>query len=217
MHIGADYDRDAVGQTHRDLRYFAFTYDIANVYFFFRRPANNKAQVSLYYFIDKNVDGYMKTGEPVIKITFNNSGSDIEMGYYVEVNSNGTIPGSYVAAKGNKMTAPVARPKANNQSEWTVDIADGWSMPGTYATGSGLPVLGSVSGVAEVFNAATLTDNFSDGTDAGFGVEFAVPWKYFATFTGGAFQNGTSLNYTSIFTLARIISRWQQWCQWCRR
>jgi len=196
--IGADYDRDAVGQTHRDLRYFAFTYDIANVYFFFRRPANNTAQVSLYYFIDKNVDGYMKTGEPVIKVTFNNSGSSIEMGYYTAVNSNGTIAGSFDATKGNIMTAPVARVKANNQSEWTVGIADGWSMPGTYATASGLPALVVANG--EIFNATTLVDNFSDGTAGGYGVEFAVPWKYFATYTGGVFQAGTSLNYTSIFT-----------------
>ena len=198
--VGVDYDLDDVGQVHRDLRYFAFTYDIANVYFFFRRPANNTAQVSLYYFIDKNVDGWMANGEPVIKITFNNSGSSIEMGYYTAVNSNGTAAGSYDAIKGNIMTAPVARAKTGSQSGWVVGIADGWNMPGTYNTATGLPALTNVSGVAEVFKAETLVDNFSDGSEGGFGVEFAVPWKYFATFTGGAFQAGTSLNYTSIFT-----------------
>jgi hypothetical protein len=196
---GTDYDRDAVGQAHRDLRYFAFTYDKANVYFFFRRPANNTAQVSLYYFIDKNVDGWMKTGEPVIKITFNNSGSSIEMGYYTANTSNVPV-GSYDAVKGNIMTAPVARVKTNNQSEWTVGIADGWSMPGSYNTGTGLPALALTNGVQEIFQAQTLVDNFSDGSAGGYGVEFAVPWRYFAMFVGGAYQGGTALNYTSIFT-----------------
>jgi len=194
---GINFDLDAVGQIHRDLRYFAFTYDVKNVYFFFRRPANNNAQVSLYYFIDKNVDGWMATGEPVIKVTFNNSSSSIEMGYYTAVNSNVTVAaGSFDPIKGNKMTAPVARTKTGNTSGWVVGSADGWSMPGTYNTATGLPVLAA----GEVFNAITLVDNFSDGTDGGFGVEFAVPWKYLATYTGGAFQNGTSLTFNSIFT-----------------
>lgn len=198
---GADFDLDAVGQDHRDLRYFAFTYDKANVYFFFRRPANNTAQVALYYFIDKNVDGWMKTGEPVIKVTFNNSGSSIEMGYYTAVNSNGTAAGSYDAVKGNIMTAPIARAKSGNTSGWAVGIADGWSMPGEYHTGTGLPALAVTNGVQEIFNAASLTDNFSDGTAGGFGVEFAVPWRYFAMFSAaGVYQGGTALNYTSIFT-----------------
>src|SRR5687768_12155165 len=77
--VSPNYDMDVPGQDHRDLRYFAFTYDRANVFFYFRRPKNNTAQLSLYYFIDINVDGSMKTGEPVIKLTFNNSGSQIEM------------------------------------------------------------------------------------------------------------------------------------------
>ena len=148
--VGVDYDLDDVGQIHRDLRYFAFTYDKANVYFFFRRPANNTAQVSLYYFIDKNVDGYMKTGEPVIKITFNNSGSSIEMGYYTANTSNVPV-GSYDAVKGNIMTAPVARAKTGSQSGWVVGIADGWNMPGTYNTATGLPALVLANGVQEVF------------------------------------------------------------------
>jgi hypothetical protein len=132
---GANYDRDVPGQGHRDLRYFAFTYDQKNVYFIFRRPENNTAQVKLYYFIDIDVDGYMKTGEPVIQISFNNSGSSIIMGYYQAVNSNGTAAGSYDAVKGNIMSTPagVSRAKnAPNTSQWEPGAADGWSMPGDF-------------------------------------------------------------------------------------
>jgi hypothetical protein len=198
---GVNYDKDAVGQDHRDLRYFAFTYDKANVYFFFRRPKNNTAQVSLYYFIDTDVDGWMRTGEPVINITFNNSGSSIEMGYYVAgTGPNGTPASAYDATKGNIMTAPVARAKTNNSSEWAVGSADGWNMPGDFVAVSSLPLLGTVDGVQEVFDSKTLIDNFSDGPESGFGVEFAVPWSYLGFYLGGALQNGTALNYTKVFT-----------------
>jgi hypothetical protein len=198
----SNYDRDAVGQDHRDLRYFAFTYDKANIYFFFRRPQNNTAQVSLYYFIDINVDGWMSNGEPVIQLTFNNSGSSIIMGYYEAALPNGIPASAYDATKGNIMTAPTSRVKTNNTSEWEVGSADGWSMPGTFKTfnnGVNPPTLGSVDGIAELFNAATLTDNHSDGTDAGYGVEFVVPWSYFRKYTAAG-SNGPGLTYSSIFT-----------------
>lgn len=199
---GTDYDRDLVGQDHRDLRYFAFTYDKANVYFFFRRPQNNTAQVSLYYFIDINVDGWMATGEPVIHLTFNNSGSSIEMGYYEAALPNGIPASAFDAIKGNIMTAPATRAKTNNTSEWAVGIADGWSMPGNFKpfnNGVNPPTLGNVDGVAELFNAQTLTDQHSDGTDAGYGVEFVVPWNYFRKYNAQG-PAGTALTYNSIFT-----------------
>jgi Secretion system C-terminal sorting domain len=196
------YDRDAVGQDHRDLRYFAFTYDRANVYFFFRRPQNNTAQVSLYYFIDINVDGWMANGEPVIHVTFNNSGSSIEMGYYEAALPNGFPASSYDAVKGNIMSAPVARAKTNNTSEWAVGSADGWSMPGNFKNfNSGVqhPALGSVGSVAELFNSQTLTDTHVDGDDAGYGVEFVVPWSYFRMYNAQG-SNGSGLTFENIFT-----------------
>jgi hypothetical protein len=199
---GSDYDRDAVGQDHRDLRYFAFTYDKANVYFFFRRPQNNTAQVSLYYFIDINVDGWMATGEPVIHLTFNNSGSSIEMGYYEAALPNGYPASAFDATKGNIMTASANRAKTNNTSEWAVGSADGWSMPGNFKTfNNGVlpPALGQVAGVNELFAAQTLTDQHIDGTDAGYGVEFVVPFSYFRKYNANG-SAGTGLTYSSIFT-----------------
>jgi hypothetical protein len=200
------YDRDLVGQDHRDLRYFAFTYDKANVYFFFRRPANNTAQVSLYYFIDINVDGWMATGEPVIHLTFNNSGSSIEMGFYEAVGGNSLPNGypleSYDPVKGNIMSALTSRPKTNNQSEWAEGKADGWSMPGKFKTfnnGVNPPTLGNVDGIVELFKSATLIDTHPDGTDAGYGVEFVVPWNYFRKYTAAG-SAGAGLTYGNIFT-----------------
>ena len=205
--LAADtYDRDLVGQDHRDLRYFAFTYDKANIYFFFRRPANNTAQVTLYYFIDINVDGWMANGEPVIQLTFNNSSASIEMGFYEAVGGNNLPSGypleSYDPVKGNIMSALTSRPKTNNQSEWEAGKADGWSMPGKFKTfnnGVTPPALGLVEGIQELFKAATLIDSHTDGSDAGYGVEFAVPWSYFRKYaaTGSA---GPALTYGNIFT-----------------
>ena len=199
-----NYDRDVPGQDHRDLRYFAFTYDQANVYFYFRRPKNNTAQVSLYYFIDINVDGYMKTGEPVIKVTFNNSGSDIEMGWYEAVNSNALAAGSYDPVKGNTMSATTIRAKnPPSTSEWAIGSADGWNMPGVFhelGNNVNLPGLVMTNGIQEVFDAATLVDTHPDGTEPGYGVEFAVPFSYIGMYTAAGLTSGTSLTYTRVFT-----------------
>ncbi|HMK25338.1 MAG TPA: T9SS type A sorting domain-containing protein [Chitinophagaceae bacterium] len=197
---GSNFDRDCPGQNHRDLRYFAFTYDQKNVYFIFRRPSNNTAQVSLYYFIDINVDGFMKQGEPVIHVTFNNSGSSIEMGYYHPVDFNGTAAGSYDPVKGNIMVASVSRiQNCPGTTQWTVGAADGWSMPGDFVKlGNGVSLPPTVAG--EVFLANTLTDTHIDGTEPGYGVEFAVPWKYLGMYTASGLTGGTALNYNNVFT-----------------
>src|SRR5688572_6902342 len=166
---GGNYDRDRPAQDHRDLRYFAFTYDRANIYFFIRRPANNNAQVAYYYFVDINVDGYMRTGEPVLKVTYNGSTASIEMMYYIEeqtqTNCGDPSAGSYVVNQGNIMVAPVARAGDLNTSEWVVGSADGWSMPGDVdaAAVGQLPALSSVSGISEVFAAAAVTDGPNTG------------------------------------------------------
>ena len=210
------YDMDRPGGDHRDLRYFAFTYDLKNIYFYFRRPQNNTAQVTLYYFVDINVDGYMKTGEPVIKVTFNNSSSSIEMGFYTAVNSNGTIPGSYDATKGNRMTAPSDRPgdfandgitpagNSAGSTQWAVGAADGWNMPGDYTPlKNGVHPSATTGG--EVFNAATITDTHitvnGPVTVPGYAVEFAVPWSYLGLYTANnGLQAGSSLTAGNVFT-----------------
>jgi len=201
--IGSDYDRDVPGQDHRDLRYFAFTYDQKNIYFIFRRPKNNTAQVSLYYFIDIDVDGYMAQGEPVIKVTFNNSGSSIEMGFYHPVDFNATAPGSYDAIKGNLMSTPAGVSRAKNvpnTSEWSPGAADGWNMPGdfiSFGNGVTLPALAS----GEVFDSKTLVDTYPSGTESGYGVEFAVPWQYLRKYNAqGPLALPVPLNYHNIFT-----------------
>ncbi len=201
--VGADYDKDVPGQDHRDLRYFAFTYDRANAFFYFRRPKNNTAQVSLYYFVDINVDGFMKTGEPVIKVTFNNSGSQIEMGWYEAVNSNGTAAGSYDPIKGNVMSATTTRAKnIPNTSEWAIGAADGWNMPGDFhlVSTSSLPALTVTNGIQEIFAAQTLTDSHPDGNEPGYGVEFAVPFRYLGMYTAAGLTAGTAINYSNVFT-----------------
>lgn len=204
----AGVERDAVGQDHRDLRYFAFVYDKTNIYFLFRRPLNNTAQVSLYYFIDMNADGFMKSGEPVVHVTFNNSGSDIEMGYYEAVNSNATAAGSYDATKGNSMVATVDRigwynGGSSNTSVWEIGLADGWSMPGNFVAlknNVNPPALIVRNGIQEQFAASTLIDTHPDGTVSGYGVEFVIPWNYISMYTATGATPGTALTYQNVFT-----------------
>lgn len=185
---GDPSELDRPGQEHRDLRYFAFTYDVTNVYFYFRRPGNNSAQVTLYYFIDINVDGFMRTGEPVIKIVYNGGQGTLSMAYFVEdpssVNGPGGVAGSWQAGKGNSMSATASRPGSNNTSQWILGAADGWAMPGSIVdvpTGS-LPLPLQAGELAE---GRGLTDNYSDGATAtGYGAEFAIPWRFFKLYGG---------------------------------
>ncbi|HEU5166404.1 MAG TPA: T9SS type A sorting domain-containing protein [Chitinophagaceae bacterium] len=198
-------ERDRPGQEHRDLRYFAFTYDRKNAYFYFRRPGNNSAQVTLYYFIDINVDGFMRTGEPVIKISYNGGQGTLSMAYFVEnpgsISGSQAIPGSWVSGKGNAMSATVARTGNNNTSDWVVGSADGWSMPGSTVDvpNSDLPVVDVAGG--EKVGGMGLKDTYSDGaTSTGYGAEFVIPWSFFRLYGGYSYPGYVPLNYMNVFT-----------------
>jgi len=202
---GTAGELDRPGQDHRDLRYFAFTYDRKNAFFYFRRPANNTAQVALYYFIDINVDGFMRTGEPVIKITYNGGQGTLSMGYYVENtgSNSGTngAAGSWVSGKGNAMSATVARAGTNNTSQWVVGSADGWSMPGSVVDvpNSDLPIVDVAGG--EKVGGMGLTDTYSNGATAtGYGAEFVIPWSFFKLYGGYSYPGYIPLNYQNVFT-----------------
>ncbi|HEX6170672.1 MAG TPA: T9SS type A sorting domain-containing protein [Chitinophagaceae bacterium] len=202
---GTAEELDRPGQDHRDLRYFAFTYDRKNAYFYFRRPGNNSAQVTLYYFIDINVDGFMRTGEPVIKITYNGGQGTLSMAYFVEnTGSNsgsGGAAGSWVNGKGNSMSATVARAGTNNTSQWIVGSADGWSIPGSVVDvpNTDLPVVDVAGG--EKVDGKGLTDTYSDGATAtGYGAEFVIPWSFFRLYGGYSYPGYNPLNYMNVFT-----------------
>jgi hypothetical protein len=200
-------ERDRPGQEHRDLRYFAFTYDVKNVFFYFRRPGNNSAQVTLYYFIDINVDGFMRNGEPVIKISYNGGQGTLSMAYFVEdpssITGSQAIPGSWVSGKGNAMSATVARAGTNNTSEWVVGSADGWQIPGSVVDvpNSDLPAVNT--GAGEKVGGFGLTDIYSDGeTATGYGAEFVIPWSFFRLYGGYSYpgQGYDPLGYMNVFT-----------------
>lgn len=144
----------------------------------------------------------MKTGEPVIKVVYNGASASIEMYYYIEnTSSNSIAAGSWVSGKGNSMVATVARAGDNQNSQWVVGSADGWSMPGSVAAAASgqIPVLGNVGGVPEVFAAAPM----STAGQVGYAAEFAVPWKYLRYYSGTGTTGPTPqkiLTYQNIFT-----------------
>jgi len=120
---GANWSQDGIDgvddldspQSARDLRFFAFTYDNYNVYFYFRRINNGNAQNTFMYLMDVNADGFMDAGEPVIRANFNSGGvSAFGIHNYVP-----NMALDYVSGKGNYMTKPTA-PNAG--------LADGYSV-----------------------------------------------------------------------------------------
>lgn len=177
----ANYSLDGTGTTGpdldsptppRDLRFFSFTYDNYNVYFYFRRIINSNSQNTFLYLLDVNADGFMNDGEPVIRANFNSSSiSNYSIHRYI---TNAGV--DYVAGKGNYMTKPTA-PNAG--------FADGYSVSGSMnTTGETLPALNP----NEVFAAQV--------TESGFGVEFAVPWRYLKNYL----TNSTPLVPGNVFT-----------------
>ncbi len=142
-------------QSARDLRFFSFTYDNYNVYFYFRRINNGNAQNTFMYLLDVNADGFMGAGEPVLRANFN-SGGVSAFGIHNFIES----PTDNVSGKGNYMTKPTA-PNAG--------LADGYSVEGSISAAVNLAVLPAL-GPNEKFAASS--------TEGGFGVEFAVPWRY---------------------------------------
>ena len=162
-------DRDSP-TSPRDLNFFAFTYDVNNVFFYFRRINNGNSQNAYYYFCDimsenntvNGPDGYMNNGEPVFRVKFTNGNAgsmQVEVLRYVV---NTTI--DYEAGKGNPMVSPVT------------GYADGYSMKGSI-----LDAVAPTSSNGEIFQAAS--------TEDGFGVEFSVPWSFFRSYTANSSSN----------------------------
>ncbi len=170
--IGPDLD---VPTPPRDLRFFAFTFDDYNVYFYFRRINNSNSQNTFMYCMDINADGFMNNGEPVIRANFNSSGISAFAIHPYIVN----VSVDYVAGKGNYMT----KPTAPNQG-----LADGYSVSGSFGpavTTGVIPIAGP-----QVFAA--------ENTEAGFGTEFAVPWTYLRNWINPLSQ--TPLQAGDVFT-----------------
>lgn len=161
----------------RDLRFFAFTYDKRNVFFYFRRINNGTSQNSYYYFCDimsnnntvNGPDGYMNDGEPVFRVKFTNgtgAGTVEVLKYVVNTSAVGYVPG-----KGNPMVS-------------SSNFADGYSM-----TGSATLVTAPVVPTGGMFTARE--------TEAGYGVEFAIPWAFLKNYN---ILNASPIPQGNIFT-----------------
>lgn len=193
-------DKDVPSSDARDLRFFAFTYDQKNIYFYYRRPSSATTQVYLYYFIDVNADGFMKTGEPVVVLYYTNGKAQITMGRYIEANLSSssilTAKGTpyethastiHVTGKGDLMVAPASfvGKVSGTDYNWTEGNADGYGLPGMVETLTNQPTPNLLNN--ELFAAQT--------TEGGFGAEFVIPWSFLKNYT----LNTTPLNYSKVF------------------
>lgn len=153
-----DYDHP---EPKNDIRFFAFTNDDYNVYFYLRRQVVSNDENTLFYFIDVNADGFMNSGEPVLKVKFNSRRvSSLSMGLYLPDKST-----DYDSKKGSYMINPAPEPQDQQY------LADGYALRGR---------------VIELFTASRLLRYFQLNenevfsaavTEDGYGLEFAVPWR----------------------------------------
>ncbi len=140
-----------------DLRLAAFTHDDYNVYFYLRRLVKSNAPNAFYYFCDINADGFMNTGEPVFGGQFNLQNiTDLSVYSFVP-----NLNVDHVAGKGNWMESPVN------------GLVDGYTINGSVQKifGANSVPVGFALAPHEVFK-AEMTEN-------GYGIEFAIPWRYF--------------------------------------
>jgi hypothetical protein len=143
-------------QPQHDIVFSATTHDDHNLYFYLRRRAAGNAVNTLYYFFDTNADGFMNRGEPVAIIAYNaHTVVNFSMGYY---QPNYSI--HFIEGKGNPLNSPIT------------GQVNGYSMPGTVT---------SIFSVHPNRRGYQLASNESFGaavTENGFGIEFALPWKF---------------------------------------
>jgi hypothetical protein len=112
-------DRDyPVQSTGRDLLKFAFTWDSNGAYAFTERLASRSNIQKFIYYLDKDNNGLMETGEPVIVARWNGSNRNVAL--YL---------GTYVPAA-----------SGGDPLEDAAGFADGYSLPGTL---TGLPSVGN--------------------------------------------------------------------------
>lgn len=109
-------DLDApVQSTGRDLVQFAFTWDATGVYLFTERVGSASNSQRFIYYADTDNDGLMETGEPVIGVAWRGSNRNIDVSLF-----------SYVSAN------PARDPMVDGG-----DLADGYTMPGSFVDASG--------------------------------------------------------------------------------
>lgn len=159
--IGGTFDLDKPDSAS-DLRFSAFIHDDYNVHFYFRRLKKGNAPNEFFYFCDVNADGYMNLGEPVFHAEFSyHTISSLKIGVYIPDFKN-----YYTKGKGNEMVKMVYDESSNFLQ------VDSFPLPGK---------------VIDIFNSASIpqwaklnkNEIFSAAiTENGFGVEFAVPWRY---------------------------------------
>ena len=171
----------------RDLIFDAFTNDDYNVYFYFRRLDNKNSTNSFFYFCDVNADGFMKFGEPVFYGSFD-SGSilSLSVGMFIPDTTRGDPENPqppYVPGKGNDMSKNL--------------FLDYYHMPGKVKklfSANNIPEPISLK-KNEVFSGAV--------TENGYGVEFAVPWRYFRDW----FSLNRSLKSADVFAYRISIQK----------
>jgi len=95
---------DPIGQTGRDLKKFAFTWDANYIYFYVERWASTNNTVHWFFYLDTNADGYMNSGEKVFDVSWQGNTGDTDATLYDYVESasgpdliggdGATLPGS---------------------------------------------------------------------------------------------------------------------------
>lgn len=148
-----------------DLIFDALTNDDYNVYFYFRRLYTDDSIRSFFYFCDINLDGFMNYGEPVLYGSFNrHKVLSFSIGMF--------IPDSSLKKdSSNPHVIPYIPNKGN-------DMAKGWTLTGYRMPGS----------IKKIFDSKNIPEKYklkknevfaAKMTEKGYGIEFAVPWKYF--------------------------------------
>ncbi len=121
-------DADSPSSSALDVDTFAYTWDAANLYFYLHRQASSSPLLYYWYFIDADNDGFMESGEPVVRIRWrgSNGATSVRLDTYSAADA---ILGDPIDAAG---------------------VHDGYTLPGTTINGPaiGNPRGGSADGLS---------------------------------------------------------------------
>ncbi|MFC1742153.1 DNRLRE domain-containing protein, partial [Nanoarchaeota archaeon] len=103
----AQGDLDDIQTDDRDMIKFAYTYDQDYMYFYYYRSFTGSRQVSMIAYLDYDLDGYMETGEHMVKFVWSGSNRhyDADLYHYNPIN---VVTGDIMLGDGYNMPGSIS-------------------------------------------------------------------------------------------------------------
>lgn len=200
---------DAVGSTGRDLKKFSFTWDANYIYFYVERYASTSNTTDWLFYLDRNANGFMESGEPIFRVEWRGSNRNTNAylcPYYPVDTVNGdsiadsngigdgyALPGGSANAQCNQLYANVV---AGSLSGLEMESRLSWAQLGFAGPSNVRFHISSSTGV----NLPTQVIDNMDGPGGGGGQLFPPDMAIDITADSSPVYSGSNVTYTITLT-----------------